>query len=179
MLTRKEALNKFGSDYRIRKLVHEGKLYQLDRGIYSEKKNVPELAVIFRKYPRAVLTLDSAFYFHGLTDVVPEMYELATDRNAPKISDRKIRQYFVPREFFCVGAIEVERDGYKFRVYSLERMLVELLRFQTKLPFDYYKEILLNYRRRLPQLNIQKIQDYALAAPNSHKVFQRLQMEVL
>ena len=179
MLTRKEALNKFGSDYRIRKLVREGKLYQLDRGINSEKKNVPELAVIFRKYPRAVLTLDSAFYFHGLTDVVPEMYELATDRNAPKIPDRKIRQYFVPREFFCVGAIEVERDGYKFRVYSLERMLVELLRFQTKLPFDYYKEILLNYRRRLPQLNIQKIQDYALAAPNSHKVFQRLQMEVL
>lgn len=178
MFTRKEALVRFGSDYQIKKRVREGKLFQLDRGIYSESETVPELAVIFRKYPRAVLTMESAFYFHGLTDVVPDEYELATERNAPKISDKKIRQYFVPEEFFDIGVSEVKTGGYPLRVYDRERMLIELLRFQSKFPFDYYKEVLHNYRKRLPALNIQKIQDYALSAPNSRIVSKRLQAEV-
>ena len=58
-------------------------------------------------------------------------------------------------------------------------MLIELVRYKSKLPFDYYKEIVLNYRKLLPQLNIQKVQDYALIAPKSNKVMDTLQMEVL
>lgn len=58
-------------------------------------------------------------------------------------------------------------------------MLIELVRYKSKLPFDYYKEIILNYRKLLPRLDIQKIQDYALMAPKSNKVLEILQMEVL
>lgn len=59
-----------------------------------------------------------------------------------------------------------------------EWMLIELVRYKSKLPFEYYKEIILNYRKILPTLNIQKIQDYALLAPKSNKVLEILQMEV-
>ena len=58
-------------------------------------------------------------------------------------------------------------------------MLVELLRYKSKLPFDYYKEILLNYRKLLPRLNVQDIQDYALESPKSNKVLEALQTEVM
>ena len=57
-------------------------------------------------------------------------------------------------------------------------MLIELVRYKSKIPFDYYKEIILNYRKLLPQLDVQKIQDYALAAPKSNKVLETLQAEV-
>ena len=57
-------------------------------------------------------------------------------------------------------------------------MLIELARYKSKLPFDYYKEIVLNYRKILPRLDIQKIQDYALIAPKSNKVLETLQLEV-
>ena len=60
-----------------------------------------------------------------------------------------------------------------------ERMLVELIRYKSKLPYDYYKEIGLNYRRILPTLDVQEIQDLTLAAPKSNKVFEVLQAEVL
>ena len=56
---------------------------------------------------------------------------------------------------------------------------IELVRYKSKLPFDYYKEIILNYRKLLPRLDMQKIQDYALMAPKSNKVLEILQMEVL
>ena len=179
MLTRKEALKKYGSDYQIKKRIQDGTLKKLAKGLYSEGEDIPEFAVISVKYPNAVLTMESAFYFHGLTDVIPDEYDLATGRDSSKISDNKVRQYFVPEYFLEIGVEEVDKDGFIIRVYSMERMLVELLRFQSKLPFDYYKEILLNFRKRLPTMNIQKIQDYALLAPNSNKVCERLQLEVL
>ena len=53
------------------------------------------------------------------------------------------------------------------------------MRYKSKLPFDYYKEIILNYRQVLPRLDIQKIQDYALITPKSNKVLEILQMEGL
>ena len=60
-----------------------------------------------------------------------------------------------------------------------ERMLAELIRYKSKLPYDYYKEIVLNYRRILPTLDVQEIQGLTLAAPKSNKVFEVLQAEVL
>ena len=39
--------------------------------------------------------------------------------------------------------------------------LLSAFYYKNKLPFDLYKEVLLNYRKILPQLNIQDIQDYA------------------
>ena len=69
--------------------------------------------------------------------------------------------------------------GFPIRIYGKERKLIELLRYKSKIPFDYYKEILLNYRKILPQLDMQAIQDYAYEAPKSGKVMETLQMEVL
>lgn len=58
-------------------------------------------------------------------------------------------------------------------------MLIEPLRCKSKLPFDYYKEILLDYRKIMPQLDIQTIQDYAMDVPKSGKIMETLQLEVL
>jgi hypothetical protein len=57
-------------------------------------------------------------------------------------------------------------------------MLIELIRYKSKLPFNYYKEILNNYRRLLPQLNPEKIRDYAEAVPKKDTVIKILRTEV-
>ncbi len=111
--------------------------------------------------------------------MIPDAYDLATDRNAAKIPDRQVKQYFIPSGFLLEGVESMDIKGYSVPIYCKERMLIELLRYKTKLPYDYYKEILLNYRRILPQLNIQRIQDYALASPKSNKILDILQTEVL
>ncbi len=179
MKTRAECIEKYGSDYYIEKQIAEGKLYKVGKGVYSEEKYVPEIALYAYKYPKAVLTMKSAFFYHGLSDVVPDECDFATKRNAAKIKDKRVKQYFVPDDFFDEGIETANYKGYDILVYNKERMLIELVRYKSKLPFDYYKEIILNYRKILPQLNIQKIQDYALASPKSSKVLETLQMEVL
>ena len=71
-----EAKNKYGSSYRINKAIKEGNLYKLEKNIYSDTKNVNYLEMISKKYPNAIFTMDSAFYFHNLTDVIPAFNNL-------------------------------------------------------------------------------------------------------
>lgn len=99
MKTRAECLEKYGSDYFIEKKIEEGELFKVGKGIYSEKKYVPEIAMFVYKYPNAVVTMKSAFYFHGLTDMIPDECDLATTRDATKIKDERVKQYFIPEEF--------------------------------------------------------------------------------
>lgn len=179
MKTRAECLEEYGSDYYIEKKIEEGELFKVGKGVYSEEQYVPEIAIFSYKYPNAVLTMKSAFYYYGLTDVIPDECDLATKRDAAKIRDKKVKQYFIQDDFFDEGIETANYKGYDIQIYSKERMLIELVRYKSKLPFEYYKEIILNYRRLMPQLDIQKIQDYAFAAPKSNKVFETLQMEVL
>lgn len=177
--TRAECLKEYGSDYLIQQKVESGELFRVGKALYSDEKSVPEVAVLAHKYPKAVLTMYSAFYFHGLTDVCPERYDLATDRNAAKIRDRRVKQYFIPSHFVEQGIKTTKYKGYPIRIYNKERMLIELLRYKSKLPFDFYKEVLLNYRKILPKLNIQEVLDYAMDAPKSSKIMEMLQLEVL
>lgn len=176
--TRAECLKEYGSDYFINQMVAEGKLFRVDKGIFSEKEHVPELALLSYKYPKAIITMDTAFYLYGLTDEVPDVCTMATKREAAPISDKRVKQIFMPEELLDHGRTIMEYKGYDLQIFDRERMLIELVRYKSKLPFNYYKEILGNYRRILPQLNTEKIRNYAEVVPKSDKVIRTLRTEV-
>lgn len=178
MKTRAECLEEYGSDYYINKLVDEGKLFRIDKGIFSEEEHVPELALLSYKYPKAIITMETAFYLYGLTDEVPDVCTMATKREAAPITDIRVKQFFIPKELLGLGVTKMDYKGYDLQIFDRERMLIELVRYKSKLPFNYYKEILGNYRRILPQLNSEKIRDYAEAVPKSDKVVRTLRTEV-
>lgn len=178
LYTYQECLATYGSAYQIRAAVHRGDLRYLCRGIYADQEHVSELALITLQYPHAVFTMKSAFYYHGLTDVIPTRYDLATDRNAAKIRNDKVVQYFYPSSFFTQGITEMNFQCTLIRIYSKERMLIELLRYRTKMPFDDYKEIVRSYRKILPELDIEAVETYAREAPRSSKILEILQREI-
>ena len=179
LLSRMDCVKRFGSDYFTAQEISAGRLFRIEKGVFAERMHVPELALLSWKYPKAVITMLSAFYHYGLTDVIPEVCDLATDMDSAKIRDERVHQYFLPGDFLYVGVSESEDQGFPIRIYSKERMLIELLRYKNKLPFDLYKEVLLNYRKIMPQLDIQKIQDIAMQSPKQAMVLEALQMEVL
>ena len=51
--------------------IKDGKIYKIEKGIYSDVPSVHYLAVIMKKYPYGVFTSYSAYYYHNLTDVIP------------------------------------------------------------------------------------------------------------
>lgn len=178
LLTYPQCLEKYNSDYQIQKAISSGILYKIEPGVYSDKENVSELAIITCKYPDAVITMNSAFYYYGLTDVIPDKYYLATKKSNRGIRETRVKQIFVPDNCFNVGIITMQHRDALIKIYDKERMLVELLRFKNLLPFDYYKEILNNYRDIVYDLDIPLIEDYAKILPKSKMIMKILKNEV-
>lgn len=173
-----ESISQYKSDYQIQKAIENGLFFKLEKGIYSDSKNESYLGIISKKYPEAILTMDSAFYFYGFTDTIPDYYCLATDRNASKIKDTRVKQFFISKELLGLGKVNEIENGNTIQIYNKERMLIELVRNKSKLPYDYYKEIIMCYRKIANNLDIQEIQELAFAFPKSNRIVKKLQDEV-
>ena len=174
-----ECIKKYNNLYQIKKMIQSEKLYKIDRGIYSDKKQVSELEVVVFKYPHAVFAMDSAFYYHGLTDVIPDEFHLATDRDAAKIRSTNVKQIFYQDTIFPIGVGSISYQNVIIQIYDKERMLIELIRNKSVLPFDYYKEIIESYRKSTHDLDIEKLQDYIIQFPKKDYIMNAIQLEVL
>lgn len=178
LYTYKNCLEKWSSDYQINLAIEKGELYRIEKGIYADTPRVSTLAIIAAKYPQAIITMDTAFYYHGLTDVIPNEYWIATDKSSRALRDPRVRQMFVHSDILNLGVSTMHKRDAVFRIYDKERMLIELLRFKNKLPYDYYKEILGNYRNMIHDLDIERIQEYATTFPRSKMISDALDLEV-
>lgn len=176
--TYEECKQKYKTDYELRKKLQSGDLVRIDRGLYSDEVIESELAVVGKKYPNAVFTMNSAFYYHELTDVIPQYFYLITDKDAAKIKNPAVVQFFDNCDSLELGQITMNRNGTDIRIFNRERLLIELIRNKNKLPFDYYKEIISSYRRLIWEMDVQAVQDYAIKLPKTRLVMNTLQMEV-
>ena len=179
LLSYQDCIKKFGSDYRIKNELANETLFQKEKGIYSTSRNPSEIDVIMYKFPHAVCTGKSAFYYLSLSDVIPDRYYLATKRTDSRIKDSRICQSFLTEEIFDHGIIELHRNSSSIRVYSPERMLIELMRFKAILSMDYYKEIIHNYRQRIYEMDFSLVEDYAALFRSGPRLLKQIQAEVL
>lgn len=169
--------NKY-STYQLNKAINNRELFKVDKGLYSDIEFVNPLEIILKKYPNAVFTSDSAYYYYDLTDVIPDYFYLATKRTDSRINDKNIKQVFIPNDLFEFGKTQIEVENVKINIYDEERMLVELIRKRNIIPFDYYKEIITNYRKIADKLDIYKIGEYISYYKNESSLYDILMREV-
>lgn len=155
-----ECKKKYGSPYQVEKAVRERVLFKMGVGVYSDSGEENELQIVQWRHPQAVMTLDSAYFYHDLTDAIPDMYYMATDCKARRIVDPLVRQFYMPEGTFDVGQTSIEYCGDTIRTYDLERLLIETARMKGKLAPDLYKEVILSFRKRAEKLEAYKIADY-------------------
>ena len=122
----------------------------MDVGVYSDTGAENELEIVQWRHPNAVMTFDSAYFYHDLTDAVPEFYYMATAHGARPIRDPLVKQFYMPSGTEELGVTTIEYCGDKVRIFDLERQLAP----------DQYKEVVLSFRRRSSELEAYKIADY-------------------
>ena len=164
--------------YRVNELVRDGKLYRLEHGMYSDRPDAPEVEILLAKYPSSVLTLDSAYYYYRLSDIVPEHYHLATDRKAAPITDERVAQSFVPSGTLAIGSETRSIGGEELRIFDKERLLIETIRNRTKLPYELYREIIDSYRGIRHELYAAKFDDYLKSFPKRDFILETIRKEV-
>ena len=173
-----ECKKMFGSPYQIAKAIADGRIRKLEDGVYSDTGEENELEIVQWKHPNAVMTLDSAFFYHDLTDSVPDFYYMATGHGARPIADPLVKQCYLPKGTDGIGVTTIDYCGDKVRTFDLERLLIETARMKGKLAPDLYKEVVLSFRRRSANLEAYKIADYLVHFPRRDAIEQIIYEEV-
>ena len=62
LLDYQDCTQKYANPYQINQAIQRRTLYRIERGIYATVPHVSELAILQKKYPKAIITMESAFY---------------------------------------------------------------------------------------------------------------------
>ena len=174
-----ECLEKYGGRYQTERLVRKGELHKVAQGLYSDKPIWSDVEVMLARYPHAVVTLQSAYYYYDLSDSIPEAFHLATDRDATKICDDRVVQHFMPSGTIGIGVVSRRfLDDEISRIFDMERLLIETARNKTKLPYDLYKEVVESFRRIKDTLYPAKLTDYLESFPKRESILRTIESEV-
>ena len=156
----KDLTKKGYSDYQIKKMVKENKLYMIQKGAYSTTKEYDYLEYLVKKHPNAIVTLETACRCYSLIKNKPTTYYLATKQKDRKIKDDNVKQIFMTDSLYNVGANVVTYQQYNIKIYDLERLLVEVVRNKINLDYDIYISIINSYKKISKLLNKTKLDVY-------------------
>ena len=173
-----DLLLKYKNDYNIKKALNKKEIFKIAKGIYSDRLNIHYLSVIQKKYPNAIISGHSAYYYHNLTDIIPKILVLCTNRNSTRIHDQNIKQIRMVDELYDIGKTQIEYEGVLINIYDKERLLIDLARNKNQLGYDLYKEIVSNYRNIADSINMRKLEEYLTHFNNSDRLLGILQDEV-
>lgn len=78
--------------------------------------------------------------------------------------------------FFETGKTEINYNNVN--IYNKERMLIELVRNKNSIAFDYYKEIISNYREIADEIDMSLLAGYLKKFTNGKNIFEIIHREV-
>ena len=174
-----ECVKRYGNHHKVARMVVAGELFMIEPGIYSDTKSKPrDLELILARYPAAVVTLLSAYYYYDLTYHIPDKYHLAMERGGTRIKDPNVIQHDVPVGTLGIGVDQREINGTSMRIFDRERLLIETIRMRTKLPYDLYREVIGNFRQIITDMYPAKMYDYLESFPKKNAIDRIIRSEV-
>ena len=154
------------SYYKINQLVKQGILIKLNKKYYENTNFDGEESDFYYAYayvPNGVICLLSAAVYYNLSTYRPDAIDIAIPRKArvstlPEWPELKI--YYFTEERFSVGAEIIEVGKNKFRIYDIEKTVVDIVFYREKMGVEETKEVLNNYLHRKDR-NLNKLIRYA------------------
>ena len=165
-LSIQELKNKGLSQYKIRNLVKEGKLIKLNKSYYENtdyRGEESDFYYVSVYAPKGVVCLLSAAVYYHLTTFIPDAVEVAIPRKAkistiPDWPPMKIHYYTDDR--YKLGTLTVREDKNEFRIYDIEKTVVDIVFYREKVGIEETREILINYLKRKDR-NLNRLLKYA------------------
>ena len=105
----------------------------------------------------------SAARYYNLTTYLPDAVDVAIERTM-KVSKRpdwpEVRVWYFPEERYSLGITTGTDEAGTFRIYDIEKTVVDLLYYRNKVGIEETREVLKNYLSR-PDRNLTKLHRYA------------------
>ena len=133
------------------KLIQEGKIERIQRGIYRKVNAIgfdkDWLLEVSYRVPKGVICLLSAMDFHQLSTFIPNEIHLALPVGSylPQFDYPKVELHQFTDHIYAYGIEEHEVGPGSIKVYSIEKTLADLLRFQKRYGLELFLESLKTY----------------------------------
>lgn len=167
MIISVDELKKVGfSYYKINQLVEEGILIKLNKKYYENAKYQGEESDFYyvsAYAPQGVVCLMSAAAYYNLTTYRPDAIDVAIQRKA-KVSTipdwPELSIYYYADDRFEIGIETVQEGKNQFKIYNIEKTVVDIVFFREKVGIEETKEVLVNYLKRKDR-NLNRLLRYA------------------
>lgn len=166
ILRMSEALSLGISRYQLYKMVNEGLLEKVNRGVYRlaslEPISNPDFVSVSLQVRSGVICLISALAIHHLTTQIPHVVSVAVKRDSrvPKIQYPPTRVYVYSKSAYEVGIDEQNIDGVLVKIYCKEKTIADCFKYRNKIGFEVALEALKTYLNQR-QINIPELLKYA------------------
>ena len=152
--------------YKINRLVDEGKLVKVSKSMYENTAfdgDMSDFSIVSAFAPRGIFCMISAARYYGLTTFLPDAVDIAIERTM-KISTLPswpdVHVWFFPEKRYCMGVTTGSDQGGEFKIYDIEKTVIDILYYRNKVGIEETKEVLTNYLSREDR-NLIRLHEYA------------------
>lgn len=154
------------SYYRINQMVEQGMLTKLNKKYYENvgfDGEESDFYYVYAYVPDGVVCLLSAAVYYNLSTYRLEAIDVAIPRNGnvstlPDWPELKVC-YFTDDRYYT--GIEIIEDGKnRFRIYDIEKTIVDIVYYREKIGIEETKEVLTSYLHRSDR-NLNRLIRYA------------------
>lgn len=154
------------SQYKIGRLVEEGKLRKLNKSYYENEEysgRESDFYYIKAYAPKGVICLLSAAVYYNLTTYIPDAVDVAIPRKA-KVSAipdwPQINVYYYTDDRYELGMTTIKEGENEFQIYDIEKTVVDIVFYRERVGIEESKEILITYLQK-KERNLNRLLKYA------------------
>lgn len=154
------------SYYKINQMEEKEQLHRINRTTYenlSYNGDENDFINAAAYVPKGVICLMSAARNYELTSFLPDVIDVAIDRKK-KVSTLpswpKIKIFYFNPTRMDTGITEIAKGGDSFRIYNIEKTVVDIIYYRNKIGMEETSEVLCNYLKRKDR-QIDRLYTYA------------------
>ncbi len=178
-LIKTKEIQEMGIDVRrVQAFVEEGRLTRVKNGYYTAK-SLPfsEEDLVVCMFPDGILTMESGAYYYGYLKKRPANWSVAISKNTSKSRFKLdypiVHPFYTEEEVLKIGVCEAKLENGSMLVYSKERLICDILKYQEKMEPKDFKEAVFSYIQDEDK-DVAKLMEYA----RERKVLKKVQMMI-
>ena len=131
------------------KLIKEGKIERVSRGVYIKKNElVDEFVTLQSKSKNAIYSNTTALYLHGFSNRIPIKYDITINSgyNGSLQKEDNVNLFYTKRELLELGVINYKLDsGNIIRVYDLDKTICDIIKNKKKIDAEIFNKAIREY----------------------------------
>lgn len=147
-------------------LLKQGVIEKVRRGYYQwiDAENLSEAATVIRLFPDGIFCMDTALRHYGYSDRTPAEWHIAVNKYSNRtrfnIDYPFVKPYYIAPDLLALGLCEQNIDGNPVKIYDIERVICDCLRYRNKMDKEIFNKAIQSYVSD-PSKNIPKLMEYA------------------